>query len=91
MGAFEAIFQALSIDADFENITIDSTTCKVRQSANGGEKSGDKAVGVSRGGRNTKLHALVDGLGNPPAFLHDKLDVLFLAFVHIAAIAILLK
>ena len=38
MGIFEAIFQALSIDADFENISIDSTSCKVHQSANGGEK-----------------------------------------------------
>ena len=34
-----------------------------------GKKPGDKAVGVSRGGRNTKIHALVDGLGNPLAFL----------------------
>ena len=39
MGVFEAIFQALSIDADFENISIDSTSCKVHQSANGGEKN----------------------------------------------------
>ena len=38
-GIFAAIFQALSIDADFENISIDSTSCKVHQSANGGEKS----------------------------------------------------
>ena len=69
MGVFEAVFQALSIDADFENISIDSTSCKVHQSANGGEKTENKAVGVSRGGRNTKIHALVDGLGNPLAFL----------------------
>ena len=34
-----------------------------------GKKSKNKAVGVSRGGRNTKIHALVDGLGNPLAFL----------------------
>ena len=38
MGVFEEIFQGLSIDADFENISIDSTSCKVHQSANGGEK-----------------------------------------------------
>ena len=38
MGVFEAVFQALSIYADFENISIDSTSCKVHQSANGGEK-----------------------------------------------------
>ncbi len=31
------IFQVLSIDADFENISIDSTSCKVHQSANGGK------------------------------------------------------
>ena len=40
-GVFEAIFQALSIDADFENISIDSTSCKVHQSANGGGKIGE--------------------------------------------------
>ena len=34
-----------------------------------GKKAENKAVGVSRGGRNTKIHALVDGLGNPLAFL----------------------
>mgnify|MGYP002627343929 CR=1 FL=1 len=34
-----------------------------------GKKTENKAVGVSRGGRNTKIHALVDGLGNPLAFL----------------------
>ena len=38
LGVFEAIFQTLSIDADFENISIDSTSCKVHQSANGGKK-----------------------------------------------------
>ena len=38
-GDFEAIFKTLSIDADFENISIDSTSCKVHQSANGGEKN----------------------------------------------------
>jgi len=30
---------------------------------------GNKAVAVSKGGRNTKIHASVDGLGNPLAFL----------------------
>ena len=34
-----------------------------------GKKTENKAVGVSRGGRNTKIHTLVDGLGNPLAFL----------------------
>ena len=34
-----------------------------------GKKTENKAVGMSRGGRNTKIHALVDSLGNPLAFL----------------------
>jgi len=69
MGMFEEIFQALSIDADFENISIDSTSCKVHQNANDGEKTENKAIGMFRGGRNTKIHTLVDGLGNPLAFM----------------------
>ena len=35
---FEAIFAILSADADKENLSIDSTACKVHQSANGGKK-----------------------------------------------------
>ena len=34
-----------------------------------GEKTADKAVGRTKGGWNTKLHAVVDGLGNPVEFL----------------------
>ena len=34
-----------------------------------GKKAENKAVGMSRGGRNTKIHTLVDGLGNPLAFM----------------------
>ena len=33
------------------------------------KKTAEKAVGTSKGGKNTKIHALVDGLGNPLAFL----------------------
>ena len=43
-----------------------------------GKKNEEKAVGVSKGGRNTKIHALVDGLGNPLAFLHMSLQMVFL-------------
>ena len=42
---------------------------KVHESANGGKKTADKAVGRTRGGLNTKLHAIVDGLGNPVEFM----------------------
>ncbi len=68
-GTLEAIFHALSTDADMENLSIDSTCIKVHESANGGGKTADKAVGRTRGGLNTKIHAIVDGLGNPVEFM----------------------
>ena len=68
-GTLEAIFRALSADADKENLSLDSTCIKVHESANGGRKTADKAVGRTRGGLNTKLHAIVDGLGNPVEFM----------------------
>lgn len=34
-----------------------------------GKKTGNKAVGRTKGGLNTKIHAIVDGLGNPVVFL----------------------
>ena len=34
-----------------------------------GEKTENKAVGRTKGGLNTKIHAIVDGLGNPVAFM----------------------
>ena len=48
------------------------------------KKTAEKAVGSSRGGKNTKIHALVDGLGNPLAFLlssgndHDSVHAISL-------------
>jgi transposase len=33
------------------------------------KKDQDEAIGLSRGGLSTKIHALVDALGNPLAFL----------------------
>ena len=68
-GTLEAIFRVLSADADMENLSLDSTCIKVHESANGGGKTADKAVGRTRGGLNTKLHAIVDGLGNPVEFM----------------------
>ena len=47
-----------------------------------GEKTADKAIGRTRGGLNTKLHTIVDGLGNPMEFLlsagndHDSIHAI---------------
>ena len=68
-GTLEGVFHALSEAADMENLSMDSTCVKVHESANGGKKTADKAVGRTRGGLNTKIHAVVDGLGNPLEFL----------------------
>ena len=63
------MFTVLNADADMENLSIDSTSCKVHQNSNGGKKAEEKAVGRSKSGLNTKVHTIVDGLGNPVAFL----------------------
>ena len=68
-GTLKKVFRSLSEDADTKNLSMDSTCIKVHESANGGEKRANKAVGRTRGGLNTKLHAIVDSLGNPVEFL----------------------
>lgn len=47
---FLAIFAALNSDADMENISIDSTSCKVHQSSNGGKKEAIRPLDDPRGG-----------------------------------------
>ena len=39
-GTLETVFHAVSEDADMENLSIDSTSIKVHESANGGGKNG---------------------------------------------------
>ena len=68
-GTLEAVFRALSSDADMKNLNLDLTCIKVHKSANGGGKTADKAVGRTKEEWNTKLHTIVDGLGNPKEFL----------------------
>ena len=50
---------------------IDSTIVRAHQHSAGAAKKdggGDEAIGRSRGGLSTKIHALVDALGNPTGF-----------------------
>ncbi|WP_419555021.1 IS5 family transposase [Schleiferilactobacillus harbinensis] len=72
-GVFEQIFKAVSADADMENVSLDSTSIRVHQKASGAKKNAVNAdvnqyIGRSRGGLTTKIHAIVDGLGNPLSF-----------------------
>ena len=54
--------QALVADTEkYLLVQIDSTFCKVHQHATGARKKyGNQAIGVSRGGKTTKIHALVN-------------------------------
>ena len=50
-------------------VLLDSTSMKVHRCATGGKRGQrSQAIGVSRGGRNTKLHALSDEFGRLLAF-----------------------
>ena len=49
---------------------IDSTIVRAHQhSAGAPKKDDDQAIGRSKGGLSTKVHALVNALGNPLRFL----------------------
>ena len=48
---------------------LDATICKAQRFASGARGGDEEALGRSRGGLTTKIHALVDGLGRPLCFL----------------------
>jgi len=57
----------LATEADNEYAMIDSTIVRAHQHSAGAKKAAaeDQAIGRSRGGLSTKIHAMVDALGNP--------------------------
>ena len=78
-GRFEAIFQALQVDVDEHWHSIDGSYVRAHQhSAGGSGTASENAIGLSRGGRTTKLHARVDSEGRPvqielsPGNTHDS-------------------
>ena len=59
LGLFERLLQLINTNAqDATLLEIDSTFCKVHQSACSGLKA--QAIGASRGGKNTKIHVLLN-------------------------------
>jgi len=65
-GVWDPVFEVFSQDADFQDVFIDSSIIRVHQHGAGAEKKNSpQAIGRSRGGLTTKIHALVDALGNP--------------------------
>jgi len=68
-GAWHRVFAHWVQEADFEEVFIDSTLVRAHQHAAGAaKKKGDQALGRSRGGLSTKIHALVEGLGSLARF-----------------------
>ena len=68
---WELLFREMIQDPDMEYVMIDSTVVRAHACAAGyGKDSQEKeALGRSRGGFSTKIHALVDALGNPLKFI----------------------
>jgi len=59
LGLFERLLQLINAGTkDTTLLELDSTFCKVHQSACSGRK--EQAIGSSRGGKNTKVHVLIN-------------------------------
>ena len=69
-GVWQSLFKTLADDPDNEYAMIDATIVRAHQhSAGARKKKGvNQSIGRSRGGLTTKIHMIVDALGNPLAF-----------------------
>src|ERR1700732_1460025 len=69
-GLGQRMFNELSqiVGTHYEN-AIDSPAIKVRRSARGKKGGQDQALGISRGGCTTEVHAVIDRKGRPLRFL----------------------
>ena len=61
LGIWNKILVKLASKSAGKLWSIDSTSCKVHKHGHGAQGSDDESIGKSRGGPNTKIHALVDG------------------------------
>jgi transposase len=84
-GLWALLLQQLAHSSDDESFMIDSSIVRAHQDASGARRiEGPQAIGRSRGGPTTKIHALVDGLGYPvrleltPGQAHDVTQALCL-------------
>ncbi len=73
-GLFDQMRTHFAADPDLEFLLLDSTIIRAHPCAAGAPSPGeetkpDQALGRSRGGFSTKIHLMVDGLGNPLDFI----------------------
>lgn len=80
-GVWARMLDQFATDPDMEHGILDSTIVRAHPCAAGAEKNAsaaEHALGRSRGGFSTKIHVVVDGLGNPlrilltPGQTHDS-------------------
>ncbi len=69
-GIWEALFTQVQVDPDMEATMIDTTIVRVHSCSSGYTKDSQnqEALGCSKGDFTTKIHALVDAIGNPLKF-----------------------
>jgi transposase len=63
-GVWKRVLDAIA-EIDGEIAIMDASIVRAHQDAVGGKKTGSECIGRSRGGPSTKIHVLVDALGNP--------------------------
>ena len=71
LGVFKALHSGCAGQPDLQSVFIDSTVIRAHACAAGaaGSDAETEALGRSRGGFGTKVHALTDALGNPLDFV----------------------
>lgn len=70
-GIWQELFESMHREAEKEEVMIDSTIVRSHACSAGYKKDSqiEEALGRSKGGFTTKIHALVDALGNPLKFI----------------------
>jgi transposase len=68
-GVWEKLFEYFKDDIDDEYFMIDGTVIRANHCAAGYKKGLNEKLGRSCGGFSTKIHAMVDALGNPVKFV----------------------
>ncbi|MFG0277627.1 IS5 family transposase [Pseudomonas aeruginosa] len=68
-GVWLQVMESLAADADVEHLMVDGSIVRVHQHGAAKKDQDAEAMGKSRGGLSTKIHAAVDALGNPVRLL----------------------
>ncbi|HEY8158458.1 MAG TPA: IS5 family transposase [Methylobacter sp.] len=63
------LFEAIADDPDLKYLMVDESIVRVHQHGAAKKQHHEEAIGKSRGGLSTKIHAAVDALGNPVRLL----------------------